>query len=185
MAATKKNFLYPIHVELNEDHASSLKLMKPEQDVVKTVQQFATAFLREYCEGGLMLKKAHLDHIEDAAGVKVSLPEEVIQVVTAAKGRGEDGYHYVRVRIDPQFWSNLTDAATASGMTPEDFVATMMDHVVYEGWLYTWRPSGGRINLNMDQWAEVAEIIGSKVISGEELVAKLRELAGKVAPATK
>jgi len=138
------------------------------------IRDMAEQALTELATGGVMFTPDEVKLVHDSTGVTLSTAEELIPFIVDIAAM-EDGFHVVKVKIDPEYYRAYEEIAQGRESTVDTIVQEITDQVIRDGWIEELRPYPRHVVMNEAAAAELEEVLGGKFQTGTELLDLVRK----------
>ena len=137
------------------------------------IRDMAEQALVHMATGGVMFTPEEVKMVEDSTGVVLSTAEELIPFIVDGAAM-EEGFHVVRVKIDPEYFRAYEEIAQGRESTVDAIVQEITDQVIRDGWVEEIRPYPRHVIMNEADAAELEAVLGGKFQTGTDLIKLLR-----------
>lgn len=188
----------PVSVAASDKALNYLKQSSGNGDVGATLSRFCTYWLENQAGGGLLLEPADHDYLADLHPDKKRFRDSRSLVRAVEKGmKREEGQFTFQIAVDPAHIPALKDTAENGGLTVEEAITGIVQHIFASGMIYDFTPDQGRsIPFTYQMLVAVKEALDKQYFDSSDIagmvaenrfvpvtreVAKLaKELTGKV-----
>lgn len=148
------------------------------ETLVEKLGKVATTALRELARGGALIPHEWAERVDTAIGTLS--PQAIVEHVEKAVNRQGDAVVIPWV-VDPTQIAYYQTLAENAGITLERQLKSIMDYAYAQGWLGMAAPEADKILLTREQYAWLQEQFGKDIVTGEDVIERLRAATAETA----